>query len=46
MKNLFLVINFFQGLKDHEPSVLFLVHSESSSGICQPLDGIGALCHR
>ena len=46
MKNLFLVINFFQGLKDHKPSVLFLVHSESSSGICQPLDGIGALCHR
>ncbi|RMX46048.1 hypothetical protein pdam_00002013 [Pocillopora damicornis] len=35
-----------QGLKDHKPSVLFLVHSESSSGICQPLDGIGALCHR
>ncbi|KAJ7339682.1 hypothetical protein OS493_006091, partial [Desmophyllum pertusum] len=34
------------GLKEHKPSVLFLVHSESSSGICQPLDGIGALCHK
>ncbi|XP_027043880.1 serine--pyruvate aminotransferase-like [Pocillopora damicornis] len=35
-----------QGLKEHKPSVLFIVHSESSSGICQPLEGIGDLCHK
>ncbi|XP_020624089.1 serine--pyruvate aminotransferase-like [Orbicella faveolata] len=35
-----------QGLKEHKPSVLFIVHSESSSGICQPMDDLGALCHK
>ncbi|XP_072474855.1 alanine--glyoxylate aminotransferase [Notamacropus eugenii] len=35
-----------KGLTQHKPMVLFLVHGESSSGILQPLDGYGDLCHR
>lgn len=34
-----------EGLEKHKPVALFVVHSESSSGICQPLDGFGPLCH-
>lgn len=26
--------------------LLFLAHSESSTGVMQPLDGYGELCHR
>ncbi|CAH3198860.1 unnamed protein product, partial [Porites evermanni] len=33
------------GLEKNKPVALFVVHSESSSGICQPLDGFGPLCH-
>ena len=32
------------GLEKHRPSVLALVHGETSSGACQPLEGVGALC--
>ncbi|XP_019398587.1 PREDICTED: serine--pyruvate aminotransferase isoform X2 [Crocodylus porosus] len=35
-----------QGLAQHKPVVLFITHGESSSGVLQPLDGIGELCHR
>lgn len=35
-----------QGLARHKPVLLFLTHGESSSGILQPLDGYGELCHR
>ncbi|XP_067051661.1 alanine--glyoxylate aminotransferase-like [Acropora muricata] len=34
-----------QGLIEHRPSALFVVHSESSSGVCQSLQGLGPLCH-
>ena len=27
-------------------SVFLIRHGESSSGVCQPLEGIGELCHR
>ena len=27
-------------------SVFLISHGESSSGVCQPLEGIGELCHR
>jgi len=33
-------------LKTHQPKVLFLVHSESSTGVMQSLEGIGELCHK
>ncbi|XP_069720707.1 alanine--glyoxylate aminotransferase isoform X2 [Phaenicophaeus curvirostris] len=35
-----------EGLARHKPSVLFITHGESSTGVLQPLDGLGQLCHR
>ncbi|CAL8083464.1 unnamed protein product [Orchesella dallaii] len=35
-----------QGLSKHKPKVLFLVHSESSTGVMQPLVGVGDLCRK
>uniref|UniRef100_A0A8C3K7X3 alanine--glyoxylate transaminase n=1 Tax=Calidris pygmaea TaxID=425635 RepID=A0A8C3K7X3_9CHAR len=37
---------FMQGLVQHKPSVLFIAHGESSTGVLQPLEGLGKLCHR
>ncbi|XP_001513675.3 serine--pyruvate aminotransferase [Ornithorhynchus anatinus] len=35
-----------KGLIQHKPVLLFLTQGESSSGVLQPLDGYGDLCHR
>ncbi|XP_058155727.1 alanine--glyoxylate aminotransferase [Dasypus novemcinctus] len=35
-----------EALAQHKPALLFLTHGESSSGVLQPLDGFGELCHR
>ncbi|XP_014640962.1 PREDICTED: serine--pyruvate aminotransferase [Ceratotherium simum simum] len=35
-----------EGLVQHKPVLLFLTQGESSSGVLQPLDGYGRLCHR
>ncbi|NXP40194.1 SPYA protein, partial [Leiothrix lutea] len=35
-----------QGLVQHRPLVLFITHGESSTGVLQPLEGLGQLCHR
>ncbi|XP_007532039.1 alanine--glyoxylate aminotransferase [Erinaceus europaeus] len=35
-----------QGLVQHKPVLLFLTQGESSTGVLQPLDGYGELCHR
>ncbi|KAM9664734.1 alanine--glyoxylate aminotransferase isoform 1-T1 [Trichechus inunguis] len=35
-----------EGLVQHKPALLFLTHGESSSGVLQPLNGYGELCHR
>uniref|UniRef100_A0A8D0HSH6 Alanine--glyoxylate aminotransferase n=1 Tax=Sphenodon punctatus TaxID=8508 RepID=A0A8D0HSH6_SPHPU len=35
-----------EGLAQHMPSLLFITHGESSTGVVQPLDGLGDLCHR
>lgn len=35
-----------QGLVRHKPLVLFITHGESSTGVLQPLEGLGELCHR
>lgn len=32
------------GLAEHRPAILALVHGETSSGACQPMEGIGDLC--
>jgi len=33
-----------QALEQHKPKVLALVHAETSTGVCQPLEGVGDLC--
>ncbi|HQU71576.1 MAG TPA: aminotransferase class V-fold PLP-dependent enzyme [Calditrichia bacterium] len=33
-------------LKRVRPKVFFLIHGQSASGTCQPMEGIGELCHR
>jgi alanine-glyoxylate transaminase/serine-glyoxylate transaminase/serine-pyruvate transaminase len=33
------------GLKEHKPALLCLIHAETSTGACQPLEGIGELAH-
>ncbi|XP_037706338.1 serine--pyruvate aminotransferase [Choloepus didactylus] len=35
-----------KGLAQHKPVLLFLTQGESSTGVLQPLDGYGELCHR
>ncbi|KAM8804804.1 alanine--glyoxylate aminotransferase [Eudromia elegans] len=35
-----------EALVQHHPAVLFLTHGESSTGVLQPLEGLGELCHR
>ena len=32
------------GIKKYKPSILAMVHAETSTGICQPMEGIGDLC--
>lgn len=39
-------LSVLQGLVQHKPLVLFLTHGESSTGVLQPLEGLGELCHR
>jgi len=34
------------GLKAHRPKILAMVHAETSTGVCQPMDGIGDLCRQ
>ena len=34
------------GLIEHRPAILALVHAETSTGVCQPMDGVGDLCHK
>jgi alanine-glyoxylate transaminase / serine-glyoxylate transaminase / serine-pyruvate transaminase len=31
-------------VQQHRPAILALVHAETSTGACQPLDGVGDLC--
>ncbi|PZV21159.1 MAG: alanine--glyoxylate aminotransferase [Leptolyngbya sp.] len=31
-------------LAEHRPAVLAIVHAETSTGVCQPLEGLGAAC--
>ncbi len=33
-------------LKQHRPMVLGIVHAETSTGVLQPIDQLGELCHR
>ena len=33
-----------QALIQHRPAILAMVHAETSTGVCQPMQGVGALC--
>ena len=33
-------------VEQHKPTVLALVHAETSTGACQPFDGVGELCRK
>jgi len=33
-------------VEEHKPDLLFVTHGESSTGVLQPLEGLGPLCHR
>ena len=33
-------------LIEHEPTILAMVHAETSTGVCQPMEGIGDLCRK
>jgi len=35
-----------QALETHRPALLALVHAETSTGVCQPLEGVGDLCRQ
>ncbi|XP_023330492.1 serine--pyruvate aminotransferase, mitochondrial [Eurytemora carolleeae] len=34
-----------EGVKKYKPNLLFVTHGESSTGVVQPLEGVGAMCH-
>jgi alanine-glyoxylate transaminase/serine-glyoxylate transaminase/serine-pyruvate transaminase len=35
-----------QALITHRPALLTMVHAETSTGVCQPMEGIGDLCRK
>ena len=35
-----------QALALHRPAILAIVHAETSTGICQPMEGVGDLCRK
>jgi len=35
-----------EALAKHEPVLFFICHSESTSGVAHPLEGLGDLCHQ
>ena len=35
-----------EALATHKPAILAMVHAETSTGVCQPMEGIGDLCRQ
>ena len=35
-----------EALKEYRPAVFAIVHAETSTGVCQPMEGIGDLCRK
>ena len=33
-------------LQHHKPAILAMVHAETSTGVCQPMEGVGDLCRQ
>jgi alanine-glyoxylate transaminase/serine-glyoxylate transaminase/serine-pyruvate transaminase len=42
----FTLTDIEQALKKHRPAILFITQGESSTGLLQPVEGIGPLCHQ
>lgn len=42
----FTLVEIEAALTEHKPAILFLVQGESSTGVVQPLEGVGALCSK
>ncbi len=35
-----------EAVSTHKPAILAMVHAETSTGVCQPMEGLGDLCRR
>ena len=35
-----------EAVSTHKPAILSMVHAETSTGVCQPMEGVGDLCRR
>jgi alanine-glyoxylate transaminase/serine-glyoxylate transaminase/serine-pyruvate transaminase len=35
-----------EAVSTHKPAILAMVHAETSTGVCQPMEGVGELCRR
>lgn len=44
--NNFTLEQFEEAVAKHRPVLLFVVQGESSTGVYQPLDGLGLICHK
>ena len=42
----FTLADIEQALISHRPALLAMVHAETSTGVCQPMQGVGDLCRR
>lgn len=40
----FTLADLRKALETHRPQILAMVHAETSTGVCQPMEGIGDLC--
>ena len=34
------------GLQEHKPDLMWIAHAETSTGVLQPMEGIGELCQK
>lgn len=41
----FSLVDLKKAIEQHRPKCLFIVHGDSSSGLLQPLEGLGKICH-
>ncbi len=42
----FTLLELEEALIKYKPAVLALVHAETSTGVCQPIEGVGELCRK
>lgn len=44
--NVFTKEEIEDAIKQHKPTAVFLTYAETITGVLQPLEGLGELCHR